>query len=807
MLSDLRFAFRNLAKSPGFTVIAILTLALGIGANTSMFSVLNTLFLRPLPYAGPESLVRVYRTGPRGQMRLPHAPANFADLRAQGQSFTHLAALAYANFSYAEPGQPAVQLRGLTVTGDFFAALGVAPALGRVFGQEEDQPGHDRVVVLSHTAWRNRFGSDRTIVGRGIRLDGESVTVLGVMPASFADAQLWGPVEAWRPMAFSPETSANRGANYLNLVARLKPGVTLAAAQAEHTTIAAGLAAAYPATNAQAGINLVPLGQTGRDPTIHTLTWFTLGLAGCVLLIACANLANLQFARNALRVREHAVRAALGATRLQLIRQSLAESLLLAFVGGALGLLVAVWANDALGSRLQVNGRTQFDFALDLRVLGFALAVAAFTGIAFGLLPAWLSSRVDINDALKQGTRGSSAGGRAQHRIRQALIVAEVALSLVLLTGAGFFIRGLDRFAVRDLGWRKEQVLTATLTIPSQKYSTDDAQRALYERLETRLAALPGVDRVALASALPFNDYNWSQRFIIEGRPDPEPGTEPLRAVNVVTLGFFDTLGLGLVEGRTFTTADATQGDMKTVINETMAKQYFPGESAVGKRIAHPARRNNWQEIIGVVRDVRFATNVTEASPRLQTYRMLAREPDGSVAILIRSALPPEALADSVRRAVAEIDSDMPVQDIRPAVQAIERGLANFSVVAGLLTGFAALGLLLAALGIYGVIAGFVAQRTREIGVRMALGAQVRDVLRLVLNQGITLAVLGVGVGLFGVFWVGRLLASTLPAIPAAEPLIAVAIIAMLLAVSLLACWLPARRATKVDPMVALRAE
>jgi putative ABC transport system permease protein len=806
MLSDLRFAFRSLAKAPGFTVIALLTIALGIGLNTSMFSVLNTLFLRTLPYAEPDSLVRLYRTSAQGRSQLAHAPANFADFRTQSRSFNGMAAVRGERYAYASAGQPAVQLRGLAVTADFFPLLGIAAARGRVFGAEEDQPGHNRVAVLSHTAWQTRFGADPAIVGREIRLDGEMVAVLGVMPPDFDDAQLWGLVDVWRPMAFSAEDLQNRGGNYLSVIARLRPDTTLAGAQAELSIHAEALASAYPVTNARTGVSLLPLRRSGEDPTIRTLTWFTLGLAGCVLLIACANLANLQFARNSLRAREHAVRAALGATRLQLVRQSMAESLLLAFAGGALGLLIAWWANDALGATLRLNGRTSLVIPLDVRVLGFAFTAAAFTGLAFGLLPALLASRVDVNDALKQGGRGG-AGSPLQDRIRRALIVAEFSLALVLLSGAGFFIRGLERFATRDLGWRTGQLLTATFNLPAQKYASADDQRSLQDRLEARVAALPGVERVGLAYSLPFNEYSWNQRFLVEGRPEPAAGAEPMRAVNLVTPGFFETLGLALVDGRTFIPDDLKSASLRTIINETMAKEYWPGESAVGKRIAHPADRHNWQEIIGVVRDVRFATNVTEERPRIQTYRLLAREPVQRLNLIVRSALPPEALSETVRRVMMEIDPDLPVQDLRPAAQTIAGGLANFAALGALLTGFAALGLLLAALGIYGVIAGFVVQRTREIGVRVALGAQPPDVLRLVLRQGLGLALLGTVLGLFGVFAVGRLLAATLPALPPPEPATAALVIVVLLAAAGLACWLPARRATRVDPMTALRAE
>jgi len=798
-----KHALRALLRSPGFTTVALLTLALGIGINTSMFSVLNTILFRTLPYARPDELVRVFRTNPRSQS-LPHSPANFLDLRAQTHSFTHMAAIAWTDFNLAAPGQPAERLRGMSVTSDFFSVLGVQPMLGRVFGADEDQPGRNGVVVLSYALWQIRFASDPAIVGRDIRIDGQNVVVIGVMPQGFEDRLLWGPLDAWRPMAWDGGTRQYRAGNWLSVIARLKPGVSTASAQAEISTVAAQLATAYPATNAQTGINLVSLLRSGQDPSARMLSWFTMGLAACVLLIACANLANLQFARNALRAREYAVRAALGASRIQLGRHSLVESLLLALVGGALGLLVALWSNDLLGTRIEIGGAHLF-IPLDLRVLGFAFAAALFTGVAFGLLPAWLAARADVNDALKQGSRAST-GGRAQHRIRHALIVAEVALALVLLSGAGFFLRGLHRFTIRDLGWRTDHLLTAALSLPATKYPNDDSQRAFYDRLETRLAALPGVERVALSTAVPFSSFDFSQRFFVEGQPEAKPGAEPQRNVQLVSLGYFDTFGLALIEGRTFNAADLSFEVLPTIINETMAKQFWPGQSAIGKRIAHPAERK-WQQVIGVVRDIRFATNINEPFTRFQTYRLLARETSPNLAITLRSSQAPETLAEALRRAVAELDSDQPVQDIRLATQAIERGLVNFSLIGSMLTGFAALGLLLAAIGIYGVIAGFVVQRTREIGIRVALGAQIRDILRLVLGQGLRLALLGTTVGLLGTVGVARILTSIAPELPAPE-LFTVASVALgLITVALIACWLPARRAAKVDPITALRAE
>jgi predicted permease len=436
-------------------------------------------------------------------------------------------------------------------------------------------------------------------------------------------------------------------------------------------------------------------------------------------------------------------------------------------------------------------------------VLAFTAAASVCTGVLFGILPAWLASRGDVNDTLKQGGRGSTS--RAHHRLRHGLIVAEVALALVLLSAAGFFIRGIDRFAVRDHGWRTEQLLTGSLTL-SAAYATNESRRVFHERLQTALAAVPGVERVALSGNLPFSGFAAGQRFIIEGRPAPRSGTEPSRDVNFVSPEYFDALGIGLVEGRTFDAADLTREPMPTIINEAMARQFWPGESAIGKRLAHPLVKE-WQEVVGVVRDVRFATNLSEPNTRFQAYRLLAREPNRQFSVTVRSALPPETLTDAVQRAVASIDPDQPVQQIQAATRVISRGLANFTLVGWLLAGFALLGLFLAAIGIYGVIAGFVGQRINEIGIRVALGAQARDVLRLVLGQGLRLAAVGIVLGLVGTYAVARVLGSIAPAMPPAEVSTALAVTATLLGFALLACWLPARQAVRVDPNVALRAD
>jgi putative ABC transport system permease protein len=795
-------ALRSLRAAPVFTATALVTLALGIGANTSMFSVLNATLLRALPYPESAQLVRIYRTT-KGSQTLPHSPANFLDHQSQNSVYAGLAAVAWTNFALAEPGHAAERVAGMTVTGDFFPVLGVQAAIGRTLTRDDDQPGREHVAVLSDTYWRRRFSADRTIVGRDVRLDGQRVTIVGVMPPGFDDRQLWGPIEMWRPIAFDAATRAGRGGNFLAMVGRLKPGTTVAAAQAGTSAVAARLARDYPGPNAESGISVLPLAATGTEPTIRLLSWFTMGLAACVLLIACANLANLQLARNVGRSRDFALHAALGASRWRVMRQSLIESVVLGLAGGALGLLMAGWTTDALASRIEIAGQTGLSMPLDRTVLAFTAGISVLTGVVFGILPALLASRGDVNAMLKQGGRGSTS--RAHHRLRHGLIVAEVAVALVLLSAAGFFIRGIERFAQRDNGWRSAQVLTGSVTL-APSYGSGDAQRAFHERLQTRLAALPGVERVALSGTLPFAGFSGSQRFIIEGRPAPRTGTEPVRDGNTVSPEYFDTLGIGLVEGRALEAADLTRKPVPTVINETMARHFWPGESAIGKRIAHP-QILEWQEIVGVVRDVTFATNLSEPRTRFQAYRLFAREPSRTFAVTMRSSLPPETLTDALRLAVSSIDPDQPVQEVQSATRLIARGLGNFGLVASMLAGFALLGLFLAAVGIYGVIAGFVGQRTNEIGIRVALGAQARDVLRLVLGQGLRLALAGIAVGLFGTYAVARALAAIAPSLPAPEVTTAVAVTTVLIAFAMLASWLPARQAVRVDPNVALRAD
>jgi putative ABC transport system permease protein len=802
----MKFALRSLFKSPGFTLTALITLALGIGANTTSFSVLNALLLHTPPYPQPEALVRVFRTTGQGQSS-GHSVANFLDFRADNTVFEHMAGHRNVDFNLGEAGQPADRLRGLIVTADFFPLLRVAPALGRTFTAEEDRPGNSAVIVLSHPTWVQRFGADPGIVGRSIRVDGEPVTVIGVMPAAFADAQLWGEVGAWRPAALPDVTRADRENTGLSVIARRKAGVSLAQAQASMTAFSARLALAYPDVNTGRGIRLVELGRSAADTTGRNITWLVAGLAGFVLLIACANLANLQFARNAARGREHAIRAALGASRAQLMRLVLTESVVLALVGGALGLVLALWTNDLVGRTFTFGESAGLAIPLDGRVLGFTFAAALLTGIGFGLLPAWLASRANVGDALKQGSRGSTAS-RSQHRVRHGLIVLEIALALVLLAGAGFFLRGLQQFAQRDAGWRTDHLLTASISLRGPNYADSAARDRFYRAVQERVAALPGVERAAVGTSLPTWGLNIGNSFVAENRPLPAGG-RTMAQVAAVSPGYFETLGIRLLQGRDFTAADANGKSMVVVINESMARAFWPGENPIGKRIggANPPMSSP-REVIGVVSDVRSVASLNNVEGRFQFYRALAQWNQNFATIALRTRSAPEALANDLRRIVGEIDPDQALYRVNTIQTEVDRSLGSFDAAAYALVWFAALGVLLAAVGIYGVIAHSVVQRTNEIGLRLALGAQVRDIFRLIIGGGLRLAVLGIVLGLGGAWGIARLLPAVSSEFTAtADPGLTFAIAAFLGLVALVACWLPARRATKVDPMTALRAE
>lgn len=808
MFQDLRIGLRMLLKDKGFTLVAALTLALGIGANTAMFSVLNTYLFRALPYPNSDRLVRVFRTSIHSQS-WPHSPGNFFDQREKNNVFEKMVAYTFNSPNLAEQGEPAERLQGIAATADFFPALGVQPALGRAFTPEDhvtsERVGAGPVVVISDRFWMKRYGGDPNVLGRTLRLDGQDVKIVGVMPPGFDHPMLWGTVDVWRPLAFNAQMQRSRDSNWLRSFARLKPGVSIEQADQAMKSLAAAITK-ETSQNQNESLRLEPLYLSMSSEINRKVMWFTLGLAGFVLLIGCANLANLQLARTAARAREFAVRAALGAGRIRLLRQSLIESVIISLIGGALSLLLAVWGAGFISRRLFVD-LPGAKVTLDFRVFGFALLCSVLTGLIFGTVPAWLASRADVNQALRENVRGSSAG-RSHQRLRSALIVGEVAFALILLTGAGLFLRGLQRFANLDPGWRVDGLVTAQISLPRTKYTTDEQRRTFHQRLEGRLAALPGVERVSLSGSQPVWGFNSSGGFVVEGQPEPAPGQHPEIYMEPVSVGYFDTLGLRLLSGRAFTTADAADRPAVVIINETTARRFWPNESPIGKRIGSPNPNNrNWREVVGVVNDVGFPASLGEPYTRLQSFRPLTQNPWESVIISLRASASPEALTNALRGAVAELDPTLPAHQIRTARRLVEESLGSVSLLGSLLGAFAALGLVLAAIGIYGVISYSVLQRTGEIGIRIALGAQTHDVLRLILGKGARLILLGAMLGFGGGYAVARFLASTIPTLPTRDPMAMAGFTLALVVVALAACYLPASRATKVDPMDALRHE
>ncbi|MFI5337042.1 MAG: ADOP family duplicated permease [Opitutales bacterium] len=802
LLQDLRYAARSLGKSPGFTATAILTLVLGIGVNTTTFSFVNAVVFQPLPYAEPHDLVSVYRTSAHGPSDA-HSPGDIMDVKAQNDVFAKFAIIDLPTFSLAVPGQPAERVNAFAVSGDYFAMLGVPPMLGRVFGPAEDRPGHNQVIVLSYQYWMRRFAGEPGIVGRTLRLDGEPVTVIGVMPEQFDTPMVLGSREIWKPLAMNAGLAKVRDGYWLQAVARLKPGVSLAQAQANLNTIAARLSHDYPLTDAQCGFYPARL---DRDNS-GQFFWMLMGLAAAVLLIACANLANLQLARSSGRTREYAVRVALGASRSRLLRQMLTESLALALLGGAGGVLAAWGTNQMLASRLgDLIGNPSLRISIDARVLGFALLAALATGLLFGIAPAWFTSRVDPNTGLKQAGSGLT-GDRSRHRLRQALVVAELSLTLVLLAGAGYFIHGVHRVMQRETGWRTDHLLSGRFALPASRYGDLEKCRSFYDRLNVELAAAPGVERSVTCDVLPLGGFYNSRGVVAEGATPVGAGQESLTFVNTATPGYFATLGMKILQGRDFTAADRPGAPAVVIIDDALARQFWPNENPLGKRIGStdPAKRD-WLEVVGVVNEVSFKFN-PEPTSHLQVYRPMAQTGGNYFAVVARTSVAPESLVEALRQAVRRVDPDQAVYNISSVDQMLE-GFSNSGRVLtnGLLV-MAVSGLLLSTLGLYGVIAHLVLERTREIGIRVALGARVSEVVWLVLGQGVRLAALGVVLGMAGAWALARLFGSFMPGMLGQDPLVVAACSVLLFGVALLACWLPAQRAAKVDPITALRAE
>jgi putative ABC transport system permease protein len=808
-LADVRFGLRMMRKHPAFTAIAIITLALGIGANTAIFSVVNAVLLKDLPVADADRLVMIFETNPaRGFNRLSVAPGNYLTWKAQQTVFEEIGAFGAQSFTLAG-NDGAEMLEGARVSANLFGILRVAPSHGRAFTSEEDRPGGERVAMLSHSLWKRRFGGAQDIIGQSITLDDKPYAIVGVMPDGLRLSS--GNIDIWAPAALDAERGLDgMTGRILQVIARLKPQATTEQARAEMGVITQGMAQTNPVFNAGFSADIVPLREVFVG-SWRRILMILFGVVACVLLISCANVANLLLARTATRTRETAIRVALGASRLRIVRLLLMESLLLAGAGGLLGLLIGWWGVDALVALSPADALRSRRVGMDANVAWFTLALTFLTGLLFGLAPALKSSKPDLNESLKSGGRGATAG----LGLRSMLVVSEIALSLVLLVGAGLMIRSFLRLQSVDSGFDPRNTLTLRLTLPEARYPEARQVISFYQQLTERLGSLHGVESVAATHALPFSGMGGVRPFTVEGRPRPESGKANDAQYRLVGPGYFHTMKIALVRGREFTKQDEAKAAGVAIINQAFKRRYFPDEDPIGKRITLGGYDDQLGEIVGVVGDVRHWWAGTEAEPEMYwaySQAWLARSPTlsrlrRSLTLALRTSGDPQSLIQGVRREVIAMDKALPVTGVGTMEERMGASLAGTRFNTLLLSLFAALALVLSVVGLYGVISYTVAEGTREIGVRMALGAQTGDVLRFVVGQGMTLTLVGVGIGLLASFGLTRLMKDMLFGVGPTDPLTFVAIAVLLTAAALLACWIPARRATKVDPMEALRCE
>jgi putative ABC transport system permease protein len=803
LFSDVRYAIRNLVRRPGFTLVAVITLALGIGANSAIFSAINALLLKPLPIPNQDRVVAIWDKNPsRAIEHNEVAFANYLDWRAQNHSFNQLALERWWSTNLTGGDMPE-RIQGFLVTTNFFDAVGVKPVQGRNFLEGESEPGKDGVAIIAYSLWQRRFGSDPAILNKTITTNGVARTVIGVLPEGFNYPK---GAEIYSPIAITAELTKSRGSHSYYVIGRLRDRVTLQSAQADIDTIAARLATQYPDTNVGLGAKVYPIvADTTRF--YSTAMWIMMAAVGFVLLIACANVANLMLARAGGRQKEIALRAALGASRWRIVRQLLVECVIIALMGGVAGTVVALWGIDLLRAGNPGEAAKYADgwknLGINYQVLAFTLGLSLLTGFVFGLAPAWQVSKPDVNDALKEG--GRQAGG-GSHRLRSLLVVSEIALSLILLIGAGLFIRSFVALLRSDPGFNPEGVLTTNLNLPIAKYKGDSQRAAFYTDLVARVKTLPGVQSAAAVNYIPMGGANSSDAFLVEGAPEPPRGQENVGRYRVCTPDYFQTMGISVLQGRSFSDQDKAGSLPVVIVNETLARRFWPAGDALGKRIRFygPLDKAPWMQIVGIVQDVKHELNLPVVP---EYYLPHAQDSWNAMVMVARTSVDPSSMAGQIRQQVLAIDKDQPVFDIKTMNEVRAISVSVYSIGSITMTIFGVVALLLAAVGIYGVMAFAVSQRTKEIGIRMALGARALDVLKLVLRNGMSLAAIGAVFGIAGAFAITRLMASLLFGVSPTDVVTFASVTAVLLLVALLACYLPARRATKVDPLVALRYE
>jgi putative ABC transport system permease protein len=819
VLQDIRYGVRTLIKTPGFTAVAIIVLALGIGANTAIFTVVNALLLRPLPYPGSNQLVMLWETNPRFQIgidTLPVTPGTFMDWREQNNVFEYVSALGVGRLNLTGAGEPE-RISAASVSSNFFRLMGIEPKLGRAFRDDEDKPGADKVVLISHSLWQRRFASEPAVLGKKMTLDGESYTIIGVAPESFQFPRanelpyfvgVAIQTELWQPMILGDEFINRKRANHqLCVMARLKSGVTRGQAQSEMTALAERLERSYPDSNQGIGVKVVPLSEQVVG-NVRTALLVLMGAVAVVLLIACANVANLLLARSSARQKEIAIRTALGASRGRVVRQLLTEALLLSMTAAVTGTLLSFWGINAmlsLSHTMSASLPRAYEIGVDLGVLGFTAAIALLTSVIFGLTPALRASKINLRESLKEGSGALSGGQRSN--VRNLLVISEVALSLVLLIGAGLMIKSLARLLKVDPGFKPDNTVTMHIPLPGSKYPSASQQIAFFREVTHRIEALPGVQSVGLISSAPLSGGVYAGGCSIEGRVATSETDNLVADRRMISPEYFSALGIPLLKGRGFTDRDDQAATGVVIVSESWARRFLPYEDPIDKRIKLGGRDSTrpWLSIVGIAGDVRDTALESEARPCV--YIPYPQFPSSGMTLVVRAAFDPKLLISGIRDKVWAVDKDQPVTDVKTMDQYLAASVSPRRFNALLLAIFAGVGLVLAAVGLYGVISYSVSQRTREIGIRMALGASHKSLLRLVVGQGVILTLIGVAIGVIASFFLTKFIATLLFGVSATDPITFIAISVLLIGVSIVASLVPARRAMKVDPMVALRYE